>query len=1306
LLRFFEVCIFEEHFQYCQLKMSIQLQRKFLFLLAVLGPYYGVICQSEQINVELNWKVQRQFEYQEETYSVPDFENAEFDQGKVVFYHTKKIKNGNFNMTLTGYQTVPALKTDEDYLSRFGLIVTNQPLIEYKVSQSGKEYFASAYVFPFVRENGQLKRLTSFQFELTPKMSTVTTQQKDFATSSVLMEGSGTWYKISVNRSGIHKLDKAFLESCGINTSGLNPAHINIYGNGEGRLPENNSVYRTDDLAKNAIFIQGENDGSFDEGDYILFYAEGPHRWFANGTTHFDQVRNIYSDLSYYFINVNSNETPERIEDLPQSDIAPTETVNSYSYFDIYENDLVSLVKGGQRWYGELFDTELERTFTFSVPNIVTSSPVEFRTAIATNARSSAGTQQRYLVNGTLIDASALPAVSTDFVRSSKILNVNSPSASLALKISIDRNTPNVLTYLDRIVLNARRNLTFFGSQFNFRDLNSVGTGKVSQFIVSSMPAAGFVWDVTDQHNPKRILGIQSGSSFSFTQETDTLREFVASNGSSFYIPVKVGPVSYQNLHGLSQAELLIVTPSTFLGQANRLADLHRSEGLLVNVATTEQVYNEFSSGSPDPVAIRMFAKMFFDRSLVDPQHAVQNLLLFGDGTYDPKNRVSGNNYWIPTFQMDNSENSISALVTDDFFGLLSDSDAIGVNDMMDIGVGRLLITDQQTARQQVDKIEHYMKNGSQLFNASGGDCCCGDGGVGNTYGDWRLNYVQIADDEDGGYFVSSDAEKQYEYVKANHTELNCDKLYLDAFTQVSTAGGQRYPDVFNGVTNWVQRGALLVNYIGHGGEVGLAAERVVNIPQIQGFTNIDRLNLFVSATCEFTKYDDPGRVSAGEWMSLNPSGGSIALMTTTRPVYVGVNTLVGRKFFESVFTRDAQELPQTFGEIMRLTKNGSGSSDNKRSFTLIGDPALRIALPRMKVVTDSINGISSSISIDTLRALSKVTIKGHLEDQNGNLLTGFNGVLSPSVFDKPKMQQTLGQDPNSPVIPFELQRNIVYRGKATVTNGNFEFSFVVPKDINLSFGYGKISYYGNSSGNDAMGFDTLFVIGGIDTSGVLDQQGPEIEVYLNDERFVNGGITDETPTLIAKLYDETGINTVGNGIGHDLTAIIDANTANPIVLNEYYIADMDSYQSGTVRYTLPPLEKGKHTLTLKVWDVNNNSSEETIDFTVQNKEEIALEHVLNYPNPFTTRTEFFFEHNQVCNEMEVQIQIMTVSGRLVKTINQLVSTQGFRSEGIVWDGKDEFGDQLAKGVYVYRLHAKTPDGKTAEKLEKLVLLK
>jgi hypothetical protein len=428
--------------------------------------------------------------------------------------------------------------------------------------------------------------------------------------------------------------------------------------------------------------------------------------------------------------------------------------------------------------------------------------------------------------------------------------------------------------------------------------------------------------------------------------------------------------------------------------------------------------------------------------------------------------------------------------------------------------------------------------------------------------------------------------------------------------------------------------------------------------------------------------------------------------MTTTRSVYFGVNSITGQKFYENVYSRDANHKSLAFGEILRLTKNAVGSSDNKRSFTLIGDPALRIALPEYRIVTDSINSLSPLIEMDTIRALSKVTIKGHLEDFSSNILTNFNGVVSPTVFDKPKELSTLGQDSDSPIIKFDLQKNALYKGKSTVKNGFFEFTYIVPKDINYSYGKGKVSYYADNGVIDASGLDTNLIIGGVDSVGIQDNTGPEIEMYLNNKNFANSGITDESPVLLIKLFDENGINAVGNGVGHDALIVLDDNSAKPIVLNEYYSADLDTYQSGSIQYNFSKLEKGRHTINFKVWDVNNNSSESRIEFFVQEKMDLALDHVLNYPNPFTTKTEFFFEHNQVCSELETQIQIFTVSGKLVRTINQSVLTNGFRSAGIPWDGLDEYGDQLAKGVYVYRLIVKSLDGKKAEKTEKLVILK
>ncbi len=1256
---------------------------------------------SQNISCLISWSEPKVIELEGDVCKMPILNGQSNDNGLPVFYQKTLLKSKNYSVQITNEEYEIAPESDKMFFQKINFHPTEDVNIDFKVTSSSNQNYFVVSSIPYKFSEGKLFRLKRIDFALTE--TPAPSKPKDFVTSSVLRDGTGIWYKIAITKDGIYKIDKAFLASCGISTSGLNPSSINIYGNGEGIMPELNSVPRTDDLAKNAIYISGESDGSFDDDDFILFYGWGPHRWDPSGTVEFDQKRNVYSDYSYYFININNNETPLRIQSLSEIPDVPSASVDSYDFRDSYENDLVSLVGGGQRWYGELFDIELEKTINFSIPNIDTNA-VKFKTAIATNASSGAGTSQKYSVNGLTLLESALPSTGVDYVRSTKSFSFTNPSANIPLKISITRNSPSVLTYLDRIIVNTRRKLVFYGTQFGFRNLTLTQPGQIANYTISSFPTSGFIWDITDKHNPKKVIGNLSGTEFSFKTEF-IYKEYCASNGTSFFTPENTGSVSYQNLHALEQAEMLIVTHPDFLSQSNRLADLHRNQGMTVNVVQIDQIFNEFSSGAPDAGAIRMLAKMFYDRGISNPSNRIKYLLLFGDGTYDPKNRVPDNNNYILTYQVENSENHISALVTDDFYGMLDDNEAISSADLLDIGIGRILASNTTQARQQVDKIEHYMNNGSNLFSSSSVSCCLDDNRT-STFGDWRLKFVQIADDEESGYFVNTDTEPQYELVKQNHREMNCDKLYLDAFKQETTAGGQRYPDVYNAITDRVQRGQLIVNYVGHGGEVGLAEERVVTIPQINSWSNINYLNLFVSATCEFTKYDDPSRISAGEWASLNPVGGSIALMTTTRSVFFGVNSSTGKAFYQNVFQRESDGSPLTFGEIVRRTKNASGSSDNKRSFTLIGDPALKIALPQFKVVTDSINGKNPLIQIDTMKALNKVRVKGHISDFNGNTLSNFNGIVVPTIYDKAKDYKTLGQDLNSPEIEYEQQRNLVYKGKGSVTNGYFDFSFVVPKDIALNIDYGKISYYAYDQNSDAYGFDTNFRIGGIGQVGLNDTQGPQVDLYLNDLQFVNGSITDETPVLLMKLFDENGINTVGNGIGHDIVGILDGNSNSPIVLNDYYSSDLNSFQTGEVRYQFSTLSQGKHSLEVKVWDVNNNSTTATLDFIVQEKKVPELDHVYNYPNPFTNKTEFMFEHNQSCSFLEAQIQIYTVSGKLVKTIQKTIPTKGFRAEGIEWDGLDEYGDELARGVYVYRLKIKTETEETAEKTEKLVILR
>ncbi|MBL7916821.1 MAG: type IX secretion system sortase PorU, partial [Bacteroidia bacterium] len=487
--------------------------------------------------------------------------------------------------------------------------------------------------------------------------------------------------------------------------------------------------------------------------------------------------------------------------------------------------------------------------------------------------------------------------------------------------------------------------------------------------------------------------------------------------------------------------------------------------------------------------------------------------------------------------------------------------------------------------------------------------------------------------------------------VKTFNPVYNIDKVYIDAFKGLSTPGGKRYPDMVAAFNNRINKGCLIMNYTGHGGEVGLSAERVVDIPGINSWTNFNNLPLFITATCEFSRYDDPDRVSAGEICLLNPRGGSIAMLTTCRLAFSNFNETLNNKLFDYVFKKQPDNKMPTLGDIIKNTKANLGQNFFYSNFHLLGDPALTLAYPKNKVITSEINGnMVTPISTDTIKGLSKVTVKGFVADTSGVKLSGFNGYVYPMVFDKKELITCQLNDPGSSIssgtlVPFKFvaQQNIIYKGKAEVKNGDFSFTFIVPKDVSFSYGNAKISYYATDGTTDANGNHDSVKVGGLDPNAVPDVAGPTVKLYLNSKSFVNGGTTNENPILMAEVSDSSGINTVGTGFGHDITAIVDNNTNLPYVLNDYYETNLNSYQSGVIRYQLKDLEEGNHQLSLKVWDVQNNSSVTSADFVVAKSADLALNMVLNYPNPFTTNTKFFFEHNRNCDDIKVLIQVFTI---------------------------------------------------------------
>jgi hypothetical protein len=1159
--------------------------------------------------------------------------------------------------------------------------------VQHDIVYIRKQPYLQYSLIPLKKNGATVEKLTAFSLIIRPKptpaLKSAYKRVKAYKNQSVL--NTGSWYKIKIEESGIYKLSWSDIKDIGIS----NPANVKIYGNKGGMLSFYNDDKKPDDLSEIPVLMDKGSDGVFNKGDHILFYGDGPDTWeYSEGDDFFKQNIHCYSDGTYYFVTEKSGaaKTPYPASSVSQS---ATHNVNSFNGYAYHETDQENLIKSGREFYEKIGVTG-NRSFSFSFPGIVTTSPAKISSRVL--ARSSASSTFYIYINGQNEQTISLPNVAdleghTHARVSSMISDFIPGDPGININVVFDHNNnPSAEAWLDYVTVNARRQLKLIDKQLLFRDIESAGAGNISAFTLSGANNNTLVWDVSDPVNIRQIQTGLSGSTLSFKLSTDTLREFIAFDKTKNY-PVPVyeeglftGPVENQNLHGAGQPEMVIVSHPDFLEQAKELEDIHKKDGLDVLTVTPEQVYNEFSSGAPDVSAIRNFMKMLYDRAENDDEMP-KYLLLFGDGSYDNKTYDKDNTNYILTYQTQHSVNSAISYVTDDFFGLLDNNEG-GTTGVLDIGIGRFPVKSTEEAQGIIEKIKIYKSA--------------------ETFGDWRNKLLFVGDDDDGNIHMR-DADRLANFVDTAYPGFSIDKIFIDAYKQESTPVGQRYPEVNRQINDQMFKGALIFNYLGHGGEVGLAHERIVTANDIMSWENKNKLPLFVTATCEFSRFDDYKRTSAGELILLNSKGGGIGLLTTTRVVYSGSNYTLNRQFFNYAFNTDANNEKYRLGDIIRLTKRNAGSSTNKRKFVLLGDPALKINNPFYKVNTTSVNKVDVDNPLDTLSALAKISVTGQVVSHNNELMDNFNGVVYPVVYDKNQTVETLANDKGTPYT-FKARNSVLYKGKASVSGGKFEYNFVVPKDIVYRYGKGKFGYYADNNTIDAHGSFKDIIIGGAADSVPVDNDGPKIRLFMNDTNFASGGITDNNPKILALVYDDNGINTTGNGIGHDITAML--NDDDKYILNDYYEGDMDSYQSGTINYPLTGLDKGEHRLKLKVWDVYNNSSEEVIDFVVVGTEGLVLDHILNYPNPFTTRTSFFFEHNQPGTTLDVMIQIFTVSGKLVKTIQRTPAPGGYRAGPFEWDGKDDFGSNIGRGVYIYRVKVRNENGETAEEYQKLVILK
>ena len=1180
--------------------------------------------------------------------------------------------------------------------------IKNLPQVKTRPVYSGGQAGTQVWVLPFFTDtlSGDMKKILSFTLHYKEKSSFAGSEaiyRKSDPFESVL--ASGEWYKIALTESGVYKIDFSFLVSLGINPASIDPGNLRIFGNGGYLLPQKNDEPVPEDLEENSVLVVGEEDGQFDQNDYILFYGLSPHKleFKQDSEGHYvNYVNNIYSDTTFYFLNIS--DTPGlRITD--KEDLGDNyPIIETFDHLLKYELDQLSILKSGREWYGEKYDLKTIYDYEFETPGLTENEELKIISSVMAASYNPSyfelevngftlGQQEMEVIPETKYGIKGKTRTDT-FSISTSIFPGTTDKLDLKMRYVKSSSTDLSAGYLDFFNIWCKRDLGIYEAQTYFQSIESL-ENPFSTFSIADDGSDYTIWEVSDPFHPlNQRFSTENGRSL-FGTETTQLKKFVIFSDNNLQIPLPAGRVANQDLHGRTTSEFIIITHPDFAMSAERLKNHREQRGISTEVVTSTQIYNEFSSGALDISAIRNFIKFRYDNA--GGPNTLKYVLLLGRGSYDYKDRIEGNTNLLPIYESRNSLHPIYSFSSDDYYGFMDDGEGkweesfLG-DEVMDISVGRIPVVNSFEASDVINKIIIYES-----------DPRC--------YGPWRNNIHFVADDGDGtdGIRHSNDAEKLSVMVDTAYSNFNIGKIYVDAYPQIIEPNRQESPEARKAVDDAIKGGTLIMNFTGHGNEFQWTSEKILDNSMVTRWENLYHLPFLVTATCEYGRHDDPVLRSGAEYAMINKRGGVVGLVTTSRPVFASTNYILNRSFYGQVFKK-VEGKYQTIGEVFKNTKNESLNGSVNRNFSLLGDPSMKLAYPDQDVVIEEINEIPIDTQIDTLKALKNVKVSGRIINANQSHLSDFNGVLTATVYDKKEQAQTLGTE--DPVMNYDIRKSLIFKGDVSVINGNFEFQFVVSRNISYEIGDGKISLYAVSDNADldAAGSNIDIPVGGSSDDFVPDELAPEIEMYLEDTTFTDGELTSDHPRLIAHLFDESGISITQSEISDGIVATMDDEVH--YTLNNFYKADKDDFRSGTLKYQFTELEEGQHYVTLRVWDTYNNMSEEYLEFIVGESHELVIKNLLNYPNPFRDETTFSFEHNRSGEDLEVTVQIYSRNGSLVRVIEGETVNSEFRVNDIKWDGREGSGKKLESGIYIYRVYVRSlVDGAKNEDFKKLVII-
>lgn len=1082
-------------------------------------------------------------------------------------------------------------------------------------------------------------------------------------THSLLL--TGNWYKFAITESGVFVLKGSDLESIGISISEIDPAKIRLFGKPGGMLPQANIVPRPIDLEELAIKVMDGGDGKFDLSDKIIFWAEGPDKtYFDESLQFFSYENNIYSDTSYYFLNVDQV-IGKRIEDSSPI-IGNYPIINTYESYFVHEIDQTNILKSGRSWYGEKFDSNLDQTFNTTLSNWVTGSSVKIYSSVM--AASFADSKFTVSANGITVGTHQISDIpegqySIKGIENNKLFTVALPAGgSDNLELNYLFEKQNGFGYLNFFLVQIEKNIELKSS---FSHLTIPKKGQSISILRAAVNTSTVeLWNVTKFNDVENIVSQIDNNFLEATINTDTTSYFVLVDLNSDLAPPDfIRQVSNQDLHGISSVNLLIVTAPEFLNQALKLKNHKLNQGIVTEVATTYQVYNEFSSGRQDITAIRDFTKYLFDNA------GLKHLLLFGKGTYDYKNIEGKNNSFVPIYESINSLSPLYTYGSDDYLSFMEEGEGTWEEETsgdhtMDIGVGRLPIKSIEDAEAVVNKIIKYHTN--------------------STVGNWKKKIFFVAENGDSNIH-QRDAERLSTLIDTTYSEFDPQKIYVDAFPIEVFPSTTKAPLVNEAILKIFENGAFIINYTGHGNENQWAKSKILTMDMIDDLSNDTYYPLMVIATCEFGRQDDANQISAGEKLVIKPNAGAIGLITTCRPVFAASNYVLNLAFYTSVFEKE-DGIYKTLGDIFKETKNNSLQGPNNRNFSLLGDPSLKLSYPQKFIQLDSLNGFPLQQS-DTIKALEKVTFSGSIRSSNGLVVPSFNGEVSITFFDRPTEKQTLGNfgDP----FKYNERDNFLFSGRSTVNNGHFNFTFITPLDISYQIKEGKVSMYAIATDStDANGATISITIGGSVSNPIVDTTPPAISLFMEDTTFRNNDLVSANSLLIAHISDNSGINLSKSQVGHHITYTLDSN--DPVSLNDYFEYDLNSYQSGKIIFPLQNISPGDHILIVKTWDVYNNVSEEIINFRVAFNQEVYISEVSVFPNPLKYNATFTFKHNLSGSDITVNLKIINRSGQIVYSKELRYNNSNSIIDDIGWDGRNADGQKLTEGIYIYSINIRS----------------